>query len=90
MEFWEAGPASFAALMDRHVESIKVRFRATATLAALYANAHLPEGSKVTPEDFVPGERETRGPPPELEAIQARRFADRCERDNGQLNQANG
>lgn len=62
--------------MDRHIESIKMKFRTTATLAVLYANAHLPEGSKVTADDFVPGEGSESGSPPELEALRWKRFTD--------------
>jgi len=51
-------------------------FRTTATLAALYCNAHLPEGQKVTAEDFVPGERGPGGVPPEIEELQWKRFAE--------------
>jgi hypothetical protein len=75
-EFWEADPEFFSALMDRHIESIKMQFRPTATLAALYANAHLPEGSKVSADDFVPGEGIEHGQPPELEALRWKRFTD--------------
>lgn len=46
-------------------------------LAALYANAHLPEGQKVSAEDFVPGEAAPQGPPPELQAAAWKRFADK-------------
>jgi hypothetical protein len=57
-------------------------FRATATLAALYCNAHLPEGQKVTADDFVPGERG--GVPPEIEELQWNRFTEQHgARDNG-------
>jgi len=48
-------PREFGALMARHVEGIKMQFRPTATLAAMYANAHMPAGQRVKAEDFVPG-----------------------------------
>ena len=63
--------------MNRHVEQIKMQFRTTATLAALYANAHLPEGSKVTPDDFVPGAGHETGTPPEIESLRWKRFSER-------------
>ncbi len=53
-----------------------MKFRTTATLAALYCNAHLPAGQKVTPADFVPGEQGPGGVPPEIEALQWKRFAE--------------
>ena len=65
-------PREFGALMARHVEAIKMAFRPSATLAAMYANAH---GSKVSAEDFIPGEGSEPATCPEIEQASWRAWA---------------
>ena len=82
-EFWDMAPREFGALMARHVEGIKMQFRPTATLAAMYANAHLPEGQKVSAEDFVPGEGPEPVTCPELESAAWRAWAEQHNKRSG-------